>query len=186
MNLLVKREPPSIHSLSFADRARKALESISLANEERVEFLEAQLKEAKFISEDADIKYDEVIFAWVGCCACIMTSRPPLSHPYAARPTLSRLTNLKASSKLRSVYSPYQLLPSTARLGSVYLPSKFITKNQNSLTRKERESVEMMSHYPGLAFRFRNPLGWNDTLSGWGLGQVANPTAVLFRSEACF
>ncbi|KAK2162088.1 hypothetical protein LSH36_104g03058 [Paralvinella palmiformis] len=38
---------------------RKAIESLSLANEERVEYLEAQLKEAKFIAEDADVKYDE-------------------------------------------------------------------------------------------------------------------------------
>jgi hypothetical protein len=31
-----------------------------LADEERVMFLETQLKEAKYISEDADRKYDEV------------------------------------------------------------------------------------------------------------------------------
>lgn len=41
-------------------RNRKALESRSLADEERVMFLETQLKEAKYISEDADRKYDEV------------------------------------------------------------------------------------------------------------------------------
>ena len=41
-------------------RGRKALESRSLADDERIEFLEAQLKEAKFITEDADHKYDEV------------------------------------------------------------------------------------------------------------------------------
>jgi len=32
-----------------------------LADEERVTFLETQLKEAKYIGEDADKKYDEVI-----------------------------------------------------------------------------------------------------------------------------
>ena len=38
----------------------KALEGRSLADEEKMEFLETQLKEAKYISEDADSKYDEV------------------------------------------------------------------------------------------------------------------------------
>jgi len=41
-------------------RNRKALESRSLADDERITFLETQLKEAKYISEDADRKYDEV------------------------------------------------------------------------------------------------------------------------------
>lgn len=49
----------AVSVLSF--RGRKALESRSLADDERIEFLEAQLKEAKFISEDADRKYDEVM-----------------------------------------------------------------------------------------------------------------------------
>jgi len=43
-----------------AYRNRKALESRSLADDERITFLETQLKEAKYISEDADRKYDEV------------------------------------------------------------------------------------------------------------------------------
>ena len=42
------------------NRGRKALESRSLADDEKIDSLESQLKEAKFISEDADIKYDEV------------------------------------------------------------------------------------------------------------------------------
>jgi len=42
-------------------RNRKALESRSLADDERITFLETQLKEAKYIAEDADRKYDEVI-----------------------------------------------------------------------------------------------------------------------------
>ena len=41
-------------------RARKALESRSLADDERLTFLEDQLKEAKYISEDAARKFDEV------------------------------------------------------------------------------------------------------------------------------
>ena len=41
-------------------RGRKALESRTLADEEKMEFLETQLKEAKYITEDADTKYDEV------------------------------------------------------------------------------------------------------------------------------
>jgi hypothetical protein len=128
----MKREPLSIDSLSFADRARKAIESHSLANEERVEFLEAHLKEAKFISEDADIKYDEVIFAWVGCCACIMTSRPPLYHPYAARPTLSRLPKTKPESLEQIAFCllsiPFPSIKGPFRFS--YSPSKFITKTE--------------------------------------------------------
>ena len=41
-------------------RNRKALESVSLVNDEKMDTLETQLKEAKYISEDADRKYDEV------------------------------------------------------------------------------------------------------------------------------
>lgn len=41
-------------------RNRKALESSSLLNDEKLDILETQLKEAKYISEDADHKYDEV------------------------------------------------------------------------------------------------------------------------------
>lgn len=37
------------------------LESRSLADDERLDGLEAQLKEAKYIAEDAERKYDEVI-----------------------------------------------------------------------------------------------------------------------------
>lgn len=36
------------------------LESRSLADDERIDGLEAQLKEAKYIAEDAERKYDEV------------------------------------------------------------------------------------------------------------------------------
>jgi len=42
------------------NRARKVLESRSLADDERIDTLEQQLKEAKYIAEDADRKYDEV------------------------------------------------------------------------------------------------------------------------------
>ena len=49
-------------------RSRKALESRSLADEEKMEFLETQLKEAKYITEDADSKYDEVRPASAVCC----------------------------------------------------------------------------------------------------------------------
>ena len=50
----------------ISDRNRKALESTTQANDERMDTLESQLKEARYISEDADRKYDEVN-AWVGC-----------------------------------------------------------------------------------------------------------------------
>ena len=36
------------------------MESRSLQDDEKIDALESQLKEAKFISEDADTKYDEV------------------------------------------------------------------------------------------------------------------------------
>ena len=42
--------------------ARKILENRSLADEERMDALENQLKEARFMAEEADKKYDEVIF----------------------------------------------------------------------------------------------------------------------------
>jgi len=49
-----------IQCTMYVYRNRKALESRSLADDERITFLETQLKEAKYISEDADRKYDEV------------------------------------------------------------------------------------------------------------------------------
>lgn len=47
---------------SIFDRsARKVLENRSLADEERMDALENQLKEARFLAEEADKKYDEVL-----------------------------------------------------------------------------------------------------------------------------
>ena len=46
----------------WSTRGRKALESRSQSDEERLEFLEKQLEEAKFIAEDTDRKYDEVMY----------------------------------------------------------------------------------------------------------------------------
>ncbi|XP_050463714.1 tropomyosin isoform X4 [Cataglyphis hispanica] len=43
-----------------SERARKILENRSLADEERMDALENQLKEARFLAEEADKKYDEV------------------------------------------------------------------------------------------------------------------------------
>jgi len=47
---------------------RKVLENRSLSDEERMEALENQLKEARFLAEEADRKYDEVemIAGWRG------------------------------------------------------------------------------------------------------------------------
>ncbi|XP_076104479.1 uncharacterized protein LOC143073090 isoform X4 [Mytilus galloprovincialis] len=42
-----------------SERGRKVLESRSVADDERIDALEQQLKEAKYIAEDADRKYDE-------------------------------------------------------------------------------------------------------------------------------
>lgn len=44
----------------MAFSARKVLENRSLADEERMDALENQLKEARFLAEEADKKYDEV------------------------------------------------------------------------------------------------------------------------------
>ena len=40
---------------------RKVLENRSISDEERMEALENQLKEARFLAEEADRKYDEVL-----------------------------------------------------------------------------------------------------------------------------
>jgi len=60
MPLLHSYPPRSVQWAVNVCRNRKALESRSLADDERITFLETQLKEAKYISEDADRKYDEV------------------------------------------------------------------------------------------------------------------------------
>ena len=44
----------------FYNSARKILENRSLSDEERMDALENQLKEARFLAEEADKKYDEV------------------------------------------------------------------------------------------------------------------------------
>lgn len=46
---------------SIINRQRKILENRSLADEERMDALENQLKEARFLAEEADKKYDEVM-----------------------------------------------------------------------------------------------------------------------------
>lgn len=47
--------------------ARKVLENRSLADEERMDALENQLKEARFLAEEADKKYDEVFMSEFRC-----------------------------------------------------------------------------------------------------------------------
>ena len=49
-----------IQTLSISDRGRKAAEGKTFADDDRIDSLETQLKEAKYIAEDADRKYDEV------------------------------------------------------------------------------------------------------------------------------
>ena len=46
--------------MSLCLSMRKVLENRSLSDEERMEALENQLKEARFLAEEADRKYDEV------------------------------------------------------------------------------------------------------------------------------
>lgn len=45
----------------FSHSQRKILENRSLTDEERMDALENQLKEARFLAEEADKKYDEVM-----------------------------------------------------------------------------------------------------------------------------
>lgn len=42
------------------DSMRKVLENRAISDEERMDSLESQLKEARFLAEEADRKYDEV------------------------------------------------------------------------------------------------------------------------------
>ena len=42
-------------------RGRKVLESRSLADDDRIDGLEKQVKDAKYVAEESDRKYDEVI-----------------------------------------------------------------------------------------------------------------------------
>lgn len=53
--LINDQSSSSVHS------ARKVLENRSLTDEERMDALENQLKEARFLAEEADKKYDEVL-----------------------------------------------------------------------------------------------------------------------------
>ena len=54
-NQLTKRFPFHFSSM------RKLLEHRSITDEERMDSLENQLKEARMMAEDADRKYDEVL-----------------------------------------------------------------------------------------------------------------------------
>lgn len=60
-----------ISSTNLPYSARKILENRSLADEERMDALENQLKEARFLAEEADKKYDEVEtedITWFSVC----------------------------------------------------------------------------------------------------------------------
>jgi len=61
---------------------RKVLENRSISDEEKMESLENQLKEARFLAEEADRKYDEVI--WLPS----VLHTPPFFH-WAAHLTLT-------------------------------------------------------------------------------------------------
>lgn len=45
---------------TFSTRGRKVLESRSLCDDERIDSLEKAVKDAKYVAEEADRKYDEV------------------------------------------------------------------------------------------------------------------------------
>lgn len=48
------------HAADESERMRKMLEHRNITDEERMDSLETQLKEARMMAEDADRKYDEV------------------------------------------------------------------------------------------------------------------------------
>jgi len=72
-------------------------------DDEKLETLEVQLKEAKYISEDADHKYDEVT-AWVGCLLCMPSS--PLFCSLATPRHIGWLTAGDVTARARSTLGP--------------------------------------------------------------------------------
>jgi hypothetical protein len=56
---------------------RKVLENRSLSDEERMDALENQLKEARFLAEEADRKYDEVLEK----CIVVNPPNPCMPNP---------------------------------------------------------------------------------------------------------
>lgn len=70
---------------SFAFSARKVLENKSLADEERMDALENQLKEARFLAEEADKKYDEVFIPECRCCLVLLESSRMRRRPIRTR-----------------------------------------------------------------------------------------------------
>jgi tropomyosin-1 len=60
IKIKIKKIATIIKIKNISCSARKVLENRSLADEERMDALENQLKEARFLAEEADKKYDEV------------------------------------------------------------------------------------------------------------------------------
>lgn len=78
----------------IVNRMRKMLEHRSITDEERMDALESQLKEARMMAEDADRKYDEVITRVLNCLnKCLVPST--LAGPFV---TLTVLTYLSDNS----------------------------------------------------------------------------------------
>jgi len=84
---------------------RKVLENRSLSDEERMEALENQLKEARFLAEEADRKYDEV----KDVVANILFLS---NHKAASAPTLIRaFGDLFVEKKRKAPKKPISCLP---------------------------------------------------------------------------
>ena len=64
-----------MNPLSFSS-GRKVLETRSMTDDTRISQLEEELKEAKWIAEDADRKYDEVQHACSLLSAAVWVSSP--------------------------------------------------------------------------------------------------------------
>ena len=74
-------------------RNRKALESRSFVDEEKLTLLESQVNESRYIAEDADHKYDEVIV-----CHC---AHDWLDH---VQPTLYEFIRVLINSAMIGLY----------------------------------------------------------------------------------
>ncbi|VDN28836.1 unnamed protein product, partial [Cylicostephanus goldi] len=60
LKIATEKLEEATHNVDESERARKSMETRSQQDEERANFLETQVDEAKVIAEDADRKYEEV------------------------------------------------------------------------------------------------------------------------------
>ncbi|KAL6732054.1 hypothetical protein Aduo_002856 [Ancylostoma duodenale] len=77
LKIATEKLEEATHNVDESERARKSMETRSQQDEERANFLETQVDEAKVIAEDADRKYEERTFTSqarpcsIEWCACV-------------------------------------------------------------------------------------------------------------------